>query len=196
MGLCLRENFDPISCTLQLQNGQIVHITTDDVAATLRLPMGHIEIKKRITRALLEILKEWREILEKTTAYITPKALTRKMLEVNAADPRFNFGYGHIDSVLQLENAPPEEENPSIPQSKVPHPPQPHAVQPSLSLNLSKDCRRQESSLLALSSMAAQALTASRVAESPITAQPVSLTTSRPSPISDYVLTIKASYSY
>nr|GLL19908.1 uncharacterized protein LOC109191529 [Ipomoea trifida] len=33
------------------------------------------------------------------------------------------FGYKHIGSALQLENAPPEEEN-SNPQSDVPHPPQ------------------------------------------------------------------------
>nr|GME10987.1 uncharacterized protein LOC109191529 [Ipomoea batatas]GME21468.1 uncharacterized protein LOC109191529 [Ipomoea batatas] len=89
MGLWLVENFDPRSCTLQLQNGQTIHITVDDVAAVLGLPKGHIEITKRTTKALPEILKEWRWIFEKTIAYITPKALTRKMIEVDAADPWF-----------------------------------------------------------------------------------------------------------
>nr|GMD34125.1 uncharacterized protein LOC109191529 [Ipomoea batatas] len=58
MGLWLVENFDPRSCTLQLQNGQSVHITTTDVAAILGLLMGHIEITKRTARAIPEILKE------------------------------------------------------------------------------------------------------------------------------------------
>nr|GLL25635.1 uncharacterized protein LOC109191529 [Ipomoea trifida] len=40
------------------------------------------------------------------------------------------FGYGHIDSALQLENAPPEEGGPSIPQVDVPHQPQPHEESP------------------------------------------------------------------
>nr|GMD57195.1 ulp1 protease family, C-terminal catalytic domain-containing protein [Ipomoea batatas] len=86
MGLWLVENFDPRSCTLQLQNGQTIHITVDDVAAVLGLSKRHIEIIKRTTKALPEILKEWRWIFERTTAYITPKALTRKMIEVDAAD--------------------------------------------------------------------------------------------------------------
>nr|GMD93353.1 uncharacterized protein LOC109191529 [Ipomoea batatas] len=83
------KNFDPRSCTLKLQNGQTIHITADDVAAVLGLPKGNIEITKRIVKAMPEILKEWRWFFEKTTAYITPKALKRKMLEVDAADPWF-----------------------------------------------------------------------------------------------------------
>nr|GLL35547.1 uncharacterized protein LOC109191529 [Ipomoea trifida] len=59
----------------------------------LGLLMGHIEITKRIARAIPEILKEWMWIFEKTTTYmiyhITPKALTTKMLEVDADDPWF-----------------------------------------------------------------------------------------------------------
>nr|GMC97383.1 uncharacterized protein LOC109155335 [Ipomoea batatas] len=89
MGLWLVENFDPRSCTLKLQNGQTIHITADDVAAVLGLPKGNIEITKRTVKAMPEILKEWRWFFEKTTAYITPKALKRKMLEVDAADPWF-----------------------------------------------------------------------------------------------------------
>nr|GMD50604.1 uncharacterized protein LOC109155335 [Ipomoea batatas] len=89
MGLWLVENFDPRSCTLKLQNGQTIHITADDVAAVLGLPKGNIEITKRTMKAMPEILKEWRWFFEKTTAYITPKALKRKMLEVDAADPWF-----------------------------------------------------------------------------------------------------------
>nr|GMD74806.1 uncharacterized protein LOC109191529 [Ipomoea batatas] len=52
------ENFDPRSCTLQLQNGQSIHITATDVAATLGLPMGQIEITRRTARAVPEILNE------------------------------------------------------------------------------------------------------------------------------------------
>nr|GLL27139.1 zinc finger BED domain-containing protein RICESLEEPER 2-like [Ipomoea trifida] len=89
LGLWLVKNFDPRSCTLQLQNGQSVHITTADVAATLGLPMGHIEITRRTARAVPEILKEWRAIFEKTTACITPGAMTTKMLETEADDPWF-----------------------------------------------------------------------------------------------------------
>nr|GMC82096.1 uncharacterized protein LOC109155335 [Ipomoea batatas] len=89
MGLWLVENFDPRSCTLKLQNEQTIHITADDVAAVLGLPKGNIEITKRTVKAMPEILKEWRWFFEKTTAYITPKALKRKMLEVDAADPWF-----------------------------------------------------------------------------------------------------------
>nr|GMC92218.1 uncharacterized protein LOC109155335 [Ipomoea batatas] len=89
MGLWLVENFDPRSCTLKLQNGQTIHITADDVAAVLGLPKGNIEITKRTVKAMPEILKEWRWFFEKTTAYITPKALKRKMLEVDVADPWF-----------------------------------------------------------------------------------------------------------
>nr|GLL42191.1 uncharacterized protein LOC109191529 [Ipomoea trifida] len=48
----LVENFDIRSCTLQLQNRQTIHITTDDVAAVLGLPKGHIEITKRTANAL------------------------------------------------------------------------------------------------------------------------------------------------
>nr|GMC99883.1 uncharacterized protein LOC109191529 [Ipomoea batatas] len=62
LGLWLVQNFDPRSCTLQLQNGQSVHITATDVAATLGLPMGHIEITRRTARAVPEILKNWRGI--------------------------------------------------------------------------------------------------------------------------------------
>nr|GMC71113.1 uncharacterized protein LOC109183389 [Ipomoea batatas] len=58
MGLWLVENFDPRSCTLQLQNGQTIHITADDVAAVLGLPKGNIEITKRKAKAMPEILKE------------------------------------------------------------------------------------------------------------------------------------------
>nr|GMD89708.1 uncharacterized protein LOC109191529 [Ipomoea batatas] len=50
LGLWLVENFDPRSFTLQLQNGQSIHITAADVAATLGLPMGQIEITKRAAR--------------------------------------------------------------------------------------------------------------------------------------------------
>nr|GMD08079.1 uncharacterized protein LOC109191529 [Ipomoea batatas] len=131
MGLWLVENFDPRSCTLQLQNGQTIHITVDDVAAVLGLPKGHIEITKRTTKALPEILKEWRWIFEKTIAYITPKALTRKMIEVDAADPWFKRHFALlvmsalIDPMVNGENAPPEEGNPSILVSDVPQPPQP-----------------------------------------------------------------------
>nr|GMC97807.1 uncharacterized protein LOC109191529 [Ipomoea batatas] len=57
MGLWLLENFDPRSYTLQLQNGQIIHITVDDVAAVLGLPKGDIEITKRTVKALPKILK-------------------------------------------------------------------------------------------------------------------------------------------
>nr|GMD82158.1 uncharacterized protein LOC109155335 [Ipomoea batatas] len=89
MELWLVENFDPRSCTLKLQNGQTIHITADDVAAVLGLPKGNIEITKRTVKAMPEILKEWRWFFEKTTAYITPKALKRKMLEVDAANPWF-----------------------------------------------------------------------------------------------------------
>nr|GMC95603.1 zinc finger BED domain-containing protein RICESLEEPER 2-like [Ipomoea batatas] len=88
LGLWLVQNFDPRNCTLQLQNGQSVHITTTDVAATLGLPMGQIEITRRTARAVLEILKEWRAIFEKTT-FITPGAMTTKMLETEADDPWF-----------------------------------------------------------------------------------------------------------
>nr|GLL27138.1 uncharacterized protein LOC109155335 [Ipomoea trifida] len=42
------------------------------------------------------------------------------------------FGYGHIDSALQLENAPPEEEGTSIPQADVPPQPQPQEENPTL----------------------------------------------------------------
>nr|GMD74804.1 uncharacterized protein LOC109171666 [Ipomoea batatas]GMD74807.1 uncharacterized protein LOC109171666 [Ipomoea batatas] len=42
------------------------------------------------------------------------------------------FGFGHIDSALQLENAPPEEEGPSIPQADVPPQPQPREQNPTL----------------------------------------------------------------
>nr|GMD17920.1 uncharacterized protein LOC109191529 [Ipomoea batatas] len=178
MGLWLVKNFDPRSYTLQLQNGQTIHITADDVVAVLGLPKGHIEITKRTAKALLEILKEWRWIFEKTTAYITPKALARKMIEVDAmvinalinnkqvwmkstdklyggqfsssrrivsrSFPAFKiwtfkllskrerdeiqsggFGYRHVDTALQLENAPTEEDNLSISGSDVPQPPQP-----------------------------------------------------------------------
>nr|GMD74896.1 uncharacterized protein LOC109191529 [Ipomoea batatas] len=236
LGLWLVENFNPRSCTLQLQNGQTIHITADDVAAVLGLPKGNIEITKRTAKVIPAILKEWRWLFEKTTAYITPRALTRKMVEVDAADPWFKhhfallvmsvlidpmvngyvnqnyidhlldvgnipnlnwsqmvinalinskqvwmksadklyggpilflmvfyvdrvvlfrrivprsfpafknwtfkllskrerdeiklggFGYGHVDTALRLENAPPEEGNPSIPVSDVSHPPQP-----------------------------------------------------------------------
>nr|GMD63697.1 zinc finger BED domain-containing protein RICESLEEPER 2-like [Ipomoea batatas] len=195
-----------------------VLITTVDVAGILGLPMGHIEITKRTVTTIPEILKEWSWIFKKTTAYITPNALTMKMLEVDVDDPWFKrhfallvmrvlidpmvngyvnhnyidhlwdvenisnlnwgqmvinalvssklgvvlyirsvprsfpafrswtfklllkreqyelksggFGYGHVDSALQLENAPPEEECPSIPQSNVPHPPQPQVETP------------------------------------------------------------------
>nr|GLL27285.1 uncharacterized protein LOC109155335 [Ipomoea trifida] len=82
MGLWLVENFDPRICTLKLQNGQTIHITADDVAAVIGLLKGNIEITKRTVKAMLEILKEWRWFFEKTTAYITPKALKRKMLEL------------------------------------------------------------------------------------------------------------------
>nr|GMD78657.1 uncharacterized protein LOC109191529 [Ipomoea batatas] len=213
-----------------------IHITADDVAAVLGLPKGNIEITKRTAKVIPAILKEWRWLVEKTTAYITPRALTRKMVEVDAADlwfrhhfallvmsvlidpmvngyvnqnyidhlldvgniPNLNwsqmvinalinskqvwmksadklyggpilflmvfyvdrvvlfrrivprsfpafknwtfkllskrecdeiklggFGYGHVDTALRLENAPPEEGNPSIPVSDVSHPPQP-----------------------------------------------------------------------
>nr|GMC84892.1 uncharacterized protein LOC109191529 [Ipomoea batatas] len=198
LGLWLVQNFDPRSCTLQLQNGQSVHITATYVAATLGLPIGHIEITRRTTRAVPEILKEWRGIFEKTTACITSGAMTTKMLEAEADDPWFKrhfallvisvlidpmingyvnqnyidhlrdvdnipnlnwcqmvinslvldiqallkgeeneiksggFGYGHIDSALQLENAPPEEEGTSIPQADVQHQPQPQEESPTL----------------------------------------------------------------
>nr|GMC92163.1 zinc finger BED domain-containing protein RICESLEEPER 2-like [Ipomoea batatas] len=89
LGLWLVQNFDPRSCTLQLQNGQSIHITTADVAATLGLPMGQIEITRRTARAVPEILKEWRAIFEKTTACITPGAMTTKMLETEVDDPWF-----------------------------------------------------------------------------------------------------------
>nr|GLL42403.1 uncharacterized protein LOC109155335 [Ipomoea trifida] len=89
LGLWLVENFDPRSCTLQLQNGQSIHITAADVAATLGLPMGQIEITKRAARAVPEILREWRAIFEKTTACITPAAMITRMLETDAGDPWF-----------------------------------------------------------------------------------------------------------
>nr|GMC86937.1 uncharacterized protein LOC109191529 [Ipomoea batatas] len=88
LGLWLVENFDPRSCTLQLQNGQSIHITAADVAATLGLPMGQIEITKRAARAVPEILQEWRAIFEKTTC-ITPVAMITRMLETDAGDPWF-----------------------------------------------------------------------------------------------------------
>nr|GLL36010.1 uncharacterized protein LOC109191529 [Ipomoea trifida] len=89
MRMFLVENFDSRSCTLQLQNGQTLHITADDIVATLGLPIGHIEIKKRMARALPELLKELRAIFERTTAYTTLKALTRKVSEVDAVNPWF-----------------------------------------------------------------------------------------------------------
>nr|GMD38006.1 uncharacterized protein LOC109155335 [Ipomoea batatas] len=89
LGLWLVENFDPRSCTLQLQNGQSIHITAADVAATLGLPMGQIEITRRAARAVPEILREWRAIFEKTTTCITPGAMITRMLETDAGDPWF-----------------------------------------------------------------------------------------------------------
>nr|GMC92141.1 uncharacterized protein LOC109191529 [Ipomoea batatas] len=223
------EQLSPAQCQT------IIHITVDDVAAVLGLPKGHIEITKRTVKALPKILKEWRWIFEKATTYITPKALTRKMIEVDVDDPWFKchfallvmsvlidpmvngyvnqnyidhfldvgnipnlnwcqmvinalinskqvwmkstdklyggpiffltvfyvdcvvlfrcivprsfptfknwifkllskrehdeiqsggFGYGHVDTALQLENALTEEDNPSIPGSDIPQPPQ------------------------------------------------------------------------
>nr|GME11524.1 uncharacterized protein LOC109155335 [Ipomoea batatas]GME19877.1 uncharacterized protein LOC109155335 [Ipomoea batatas] len=216
LGLWLVENFDPRSCTLQLQNGQSIHITAADVAATLGLPMGQIEITKRAARAVLEILREWRTIFEKTTACITPAAMITRMLETDAGDPWFKrhfallvitvlidpmvngyvnqnyidhlhdvdnipnlnwcqlvinslvtskiswqrsadkifggpivfltllsmreqaeiksggFGFGHIDSPLELGNAPPEEAGPSIPHADVPPQPEPREQNPRL----------------------------------------------------------------
>ncbi|XP_031107888.1 uncharacterized protein LOC116012485 isoform X1 [Ipomoea triloba] len=93
MGLWLVENFDPRSCTLQLQNGHTIHITVDDVTAVLGLPKGNIEITKRTAKAIPEILKEWRWFFEKTTAYITPRALRRKMVEVDVVDPWFKCNF-------------------------------------------------------------------------------------------------------
>nr|GMC84893.1 uncharacterized protein LOC109191529 [Ipomoea batatas]GME17665.1 uncharacterized protein LOC109191529 [Ipomoea batatas] len=98
-----------------------------------------IEITRRTTRAVPEILKEWRGIFEKTTACITSGAMTTKMLEAEADDPWFkrHFAlYGHIDSALQLENAPPEEEGTSIPQADVQHQPQPQEESPTQSEGL------------------------------------------------------------
>nr|GME04420.1 uncharacterized protein LOC109155335 [Ipomoea batatas] len=210
LGLWLVENFDARSCTLQLQNGQSIHITTADVAATLGLPMGQIEITKRAARAVPEILREWRAIFEKTTACITPGAMITRMLETDAGDPWFKrhfallvitvlidpmvngyvnqnyiehlhdvdnipnlnwcqmvinslvtskiswersaykifggpilfltqaeiksggFGFGYIDSALELGNAPPEEACPSIPQADVPPQPEPREQNPRL----------------------------------------------------------------
>nr|GMD88152.1 uncharacterized protein LOC109155335 [Ipomoea batatas] len=105
MGLWLVENFDPRSCTLKLQNGQTIHITADDVAAVLGLPKGNIDITKRTVKAMPEILKEWRWFFEKTTAYITPKALKRKMLEVDAADPWFKRHFALLLVINALFNS-------------------------------------------------------------------------------------------
>nr|GLL33573.1 uncharacterized protein LOC109155335 [Ipomoea trifida] len=243
LGLWLVENFDPRSCTLQLQNGQSIHITAADVAASLGFPMGQIEIPRRAARAVPEILREWRAIFEKTTACITPGAMITRMLETEAGDPWFKrhfallvitvlidpmvngyvsqnyidhlqdvdnipnlnwcqmvinslvtskiswersaykifggpilfltifyadrvvlyrctvprsypafrswtfkllpkseqakiksggFGFGHIDSALELGNAPPEEAGPSIPQADVPPQPEPREQNPRL----------------------------------------------------------------
>nr|GMC84583.1 uncharacterized protein LOC109155335 [Ipomoea batatas] len=220
LGLWLVENFDPRSCTLQIQNGQSIHITAADVAATLWLPMGQIEITKRAARAVPEILREWKAIFEKTTACITPGAMITRMLETDAGDPWFKrhfallvitvlidpmvngyvnqnyidhlhdvdnipnlnwcqmvinslvfyadrvvfyrrtvprsypafrswtfkllsmreqaeiksggFGFGHIDSALELGNAPPKKAGPSIPQADVPPQPEPREQNPRL----------------------------------------------------------------
>nr|GME15878.1 uncharacterized protein LOC109175178 [Ipomoea batatas] len=225
--LWLVENFDPRSCTLQLQNGQSIHITAADVAATLGLPMGQIEITKRAARAVPEILREWRAIFEKTTACITPAAMITRMLETDAGDPWFKrhfallvitvlidpmvngyvnqnyighlhdvdnipnlnwcqlvinslvfyadrvvlyrrtvprsypafrswtfkllsmreqaeiksggFGFGYIDSPLQMGNAPPEEAGPSIPHTDVPPQPEPREQNPRLPEGLEEE---------------------------------------------------------
>nr|GMD37599.1 uncharacterized protein LOC109191529 [Ipomoea batatas] len=92
MGLWLVENFDPRSCTLQLQNGQSVHITTTDVAAILGLLMGHIEITKRTARAIPEILKEWMWIFEKTTTYMIYHTKS------------FDYEDNYIDHLWDVEN--------------------------------------------------------------------------------------------
>nr|GMC80436.1 uncharacterized protein LOC109155335 [Ipomoea batatas]GMC90973.1 uncharacterized protein LOC109155335 [Ipomoea batatas] len=77
----------PIGRLSLAQQQSSVHIIAADVAATFRLPMGHIEITRRTARAVPEILKEWRGIFEKTTACITLGAMTTKMLEAEADDP-------------------------------------------------------------------------------------------------------------
>nr|GMD54379.1 uncharacterized protein LOC109171666 [Ipomoea batatas] len=190
--------------TQSKRNGQSIHITAADVAATLGHPMGHIEITRKTARAVPKILKEWRAIFEKTTAYpmingyvnqnyidhlrdvdnipnlywcqmvinslvtsklgwerntdkifggpilfltVKPLSSPPNPLKHHTQSVKYNmqlllkreeneiksggFGYVHIDSALQLENAPPEEEGPSIPQADVPPQPQPQEENPA-----------------------------------------------------------------
>nr|GMD34328.1 uncharacterized protein LOC109155335 [Ipomoea batatas] len=192
LGLWLVENFDPRSCTLQLQNGQSIHITAADVAATLGLPMGQIEITRRAARMLeteagdpwfkrhfallvitvlidpmvngyvnqnyIDHLQDvdnipnlnWcqmvinslvfyadRVVLYRRTvprSYPAFRSWTFKLLSKReqAEIKSGGFGFGHIDSALELGNAPPKEAGPSIPQADVPPQPEPREQNPRL----------------------------------------------------------------
>ncbi|XP_019176284.1 PREDICTED: uncharacterized protein LOC109171666 [Ipomoea nil] len=89
MGMWLVESYDSRSNTLNLPSGERLPITENDIAATLGLPLGDIEITKRESKQVSDLLAEWRKIFGKVTGHITPHTMAEKMLTLKAADPWF-----------------------------------------------------------------------------------------------------------
>nr|GMD52448.1 uncharacterized protein LOC109155335 [Ipomoea batatas] len=81
LGRWLLTNYNPVDRVLNLENGNAIHITTEDVADVFGFPMGSIPMVKRRKRELGPMLVEWRENLGKPDGNMSPKNVCDAMLE-------------------------------------------------------------------------------------------------------------------
>nr|GMD95284.1 uncharacterized protein LOC109155335 [Ipomoea batatas] len=103
LGRWLLTNYNPVDRVLNLENGNAIHITSEDVADVFGFPMGSIPMVKRRKRDLGPMLVEWRENLGKPDGNISPKNVCDAMLEQRDGGEWFKRHFSVIVATTLIE---------------------------------------------------------------------------------------------
>nr|GMD12173.1 uncharacterized protein LOC109155364 [Ipomoea batatas] len=103
LGRWLLTNYNPMDRVLNLENGNAIHIRTEDVADVFGFPMGSIPMVKRRKRELGPMLVEWRENLGKPDGNISPKNVCDAMLEQRDGGEWFRRHFSVIVATTLIE---------------------------------------------------------------------------------------------